>query len=280
MIKPKPVAPAVAGGFTVDDFTVDEAAGVVTCPAGQTRPLSPGRSVTFGALCRGLPAARPVHHLEDRSQPGPARTRRPAARRPGRLGSRPRAARGLPPPPAEHRARRLPGREPGRAAGQAALPRHQQEPRLAQAAHRGAEPAQPDRSWPYPHRPNLGPGHLNSPGRGQRPPPSESTPSDPLHRHPRPAPRRSPTRPAGHNRGHQSQRRSRRTHTTSLFSALLDAYEILIDKMLSIRRRGCPGLGRGFACRCGSSRSRGRRWSRWPVCVPCGGCGRRRGSVR
>jgi hypothetical protein len=55
VIKPKPVAPAVAGGFTVDDFTVDEAAGVVTCPAGQTRPLSAGRSVTFGALCRECP---------------------------------------------------------------------------------------------------------------------------------------------------------------------------------------------------------------------------------
>ena len=45
-------------------------------------------------------------------------------------------------------------------------------------------------------------------------------------------------------------------------ATLLDAYEIPIDKMLSMRRRGCPGLGRGFACRCGSSRSRGRRWSR------------------
>ena len=55
VIKPKPVAPAVAGGFTVDDFTVDEAAGVVTCPAGQTRPLSPRRSVSFGALCRECP---------------------------------------------------------------------------------------------------------------------------------------------------------------------------------------------------------------------------------
>jgi len=45
-------------------------------------------------------------------------------------------------------------------------------------------------------------------------------------------------------------------------TARLGAYETPIDKMLSIRRRGCPGLGRGFACRCGSSRSRGRRWSR------------------
>ena len=41
VIKPKPVTPAVAGGFTVDDFTVDEGAGTVTCPAGQTRPISP-----------------------------------------------------------------------------------------------------------------------------------------------------------------------------------------------------------------------------------------------
>ena len=55
VIKPKPVTPAVAGGFTVDDFTVDAVAGVVTCPAGQTRPLSPRRSVSFGALCRDCP---------------------------------------------------------------------------------------------------------------------------------------------------------------------------------------------------------------------------------
>ena len=34
MIKPKPLRPAVPGGFTLDDFTVDEDAGTVTCPAG------------------------------------------------------------------------------------------------------------------------------------------------------------------------------------------------------------------------------------------------------
>ncbi len=55
VIKPKPVAPAVPGGFTVDDFTVDEDAETVTCPAGQTRPISPRRTVTFGALCRDCP---------------------------------------------------------------------------------------------------------------------------------------------------------------------------------------------------------------------------------
>ncbi len=38
MIKPRLLKPAVEGGFTLDDFTVDEAAGTVTCPAGLTRP--------------------------------------------------------------------------------------------------------------------------------------------------------------------------------------------------------------------------------------------------
>jgi hypothetical protein len=46
---------AVPGGFLIDDFTVDEDSGTVTRPAGQTRPLSATRTVTFGALCRGCP---------------------------------------------------------------------------------------------------------------------------------------------------------------------------------------------------------------------------------
>jgi hypothetical protein len=55
VIKPGPLTPAVEGGFTLDDFTVDEAAGTVTCPAGITRPVSARRNVTFGAACRGCP---------------------------------------------------------------------------------------------------------------------------------------------------------------------------------------------------------------------------------
>lgn len=47
VIKPKPLQPAVPGGFTLDDFTVDEEQGAVTCPAGVTRPMSPARTVTF-----------------------------------------------------------------------------------------------------------------------------------------------------------------------------------------------------------------------------------------
>ena len=55
VIKPGPLRPAVPGGFTADDFTIDEGAGTVTCPAGLTRPMSPGRTVTFGAACAGCP---------------------------------------------------------------------------------------------------------------------------------------------------------------------------------------------------------------------------------
>jgi Transposase DDE domain/Transposase domain (DUF772) len=55
VIKPWPLLPAVAGGFTVDDFTVDEAAGTATCPHGVTRPISRTRIVTFGAACRDCP---------------------------------------------------------------------------------------------------------------------------------------------------------------------------------------------------------------------------------
>ena len=43
IIKPGPVKPAVEGGFTLDDFTVDETAGTVTCP-----PASPGPSAPAG----------------------------------------------------------------------------------------------------------------------------------------------------------------------------------------------------------------------------------------
>ncbi len=55
VIKPGPLRPAVPGGFTIDDFTVDEQAGTVTCPAGQVRPMSKTRTVTFGAVCAGCP---------------------------------------------------------------------------------------------------------------------------------------------------------------------------------------------------------------------------------
>jgi len=55
VIKPGPLRPAVPGGFTPHDFTIDEGAGTVTCPAGITRPMSPARTVTFGAACASCP---------------------------------------------------------------------------------------------------------------------------------------------------------------------------------------------------------------------------------
>ncbi len=55
IIKPAPLRPAIAGGFTIDDFTVDEQAGTLTCPNGLVRALSPKRTATFGAACRGCP---------------------------------------------------------------------------------------------------------------------------------------------------------------------------------------------------------------------------------
>jgi hypothetical protein len=55
VIKPGPLRPAVPGGFTLDDFTINEDTGMVTCPAGVTRPMSKTRTVTFGAACAGCP---------------------------------------------------------------------------------------------------------------------------------------------------------------------------------------------------------------------------------
>ncbi len=54
-IKPPPLRPSVPGGFSIDDFTVDEARGQVTCPAGHTRAITPARRVVFGAACSGCP---------------------------------------------------------------------------------------------------------------------------------------------------------------------------------------------------------------------------------
>ena len=55
VIKPGPLRPAVPGGFTIDDFIVNEDESAVTCPAGHTRPMSPARTVTFGPLCADCP---------------------------------------------------------------------------------------------------------------------------------------------------------------------------------------------------------------------------------
>jgi hypothetical protein len=55
VIKPWPLLPAVKGGFTRDDFTVDAAARTVTCPAGITRQLTAKNAAIFGVACRDCP---------------------------------------------------------------------------------------------------------------------------------------------------------------------------------------------------------------------------------
>ncbi|WP_327412293.1 IS1182 family transposase [Streptomyces sp. NBC_01233] len=60
VLKPPPLKPAVPGGFTADEFTVDTEQGHVTCPAGHTarlgRPLANGaRQAQFKKLCATCP---------------------------------------------------------------------------------------------------------------------------------------------------------------------------------------------------------------------------------
>ena len=57
VIKPRPIPAAVTGGFTIDDFTIDEQAATVSCPAGHIRRITKARNVIFGALCRACPLA-------------------------------------------------------------------------------------------------------------------------------------------------------------------------------------------------------------------------------
>jgi hypothetical protein len=55
LIKPIPLRAAVPGGFSLDDFTLDESAGTVTCPNGLTRRITRTRTVSFKAGCKGCP---------------------------------------------------------------------------------------------------------------------------------------------------------------------------------------------------------------------------------
>lgn len=55
LIKPIPLRPAVAGGFTIDDFTVDTEASTLTCPAGHAVVLTRKMNATFGKRCNNCP---------------------------------------------------------------------------------------------------------------------------------------------------------------------------------------------------------------------------------
>jgi IS5 family transposase len=55
VIKPIPLRTVIEGGFTRDDFIVDEAAKTVACPAGYTVAITRSRAATFGIRCRDCP---------------------------------------------------------------------------------------------------------------------------------------------------------------------------------------------------------------------------------
>jgi len=82
LIKPWPLRPAVDGGFTIDDFTVDEAAATVSCPNRVTRPITATRAVIFGARCRGCPLRARCTTSAKGAHAAAASARRPAARAP------------------------------------------------------------------------------------------------------------------------------------------------------------------------------------------------------
>jgi IS5 family transposase len=55
VIKPPPLRPAIKGGYTLDDFAIDDTAGSVTCPAGITVQITARRNARFGRHCTACP---------------------------------------------------------------------------------------------------------------------------------------------------------------------------------------------------------------------------------
>lgn len=55
VIKPQPLTPAVTGGFTLDDFTIDLDARTVTCPEAITVAITTKASARFGRHCTACP---------------------------------------------------------------------------------------------------------------------------------------------------------------------------------------------------------------------------------
>ena len=83
IIKPWPLRPAVDGGFTLDEFTVDATADTVTCPNRADRPDHPHPHGGLRCTLPGLPAAGPLHHLGRRQDAAAASAPSAAARAPG-----------------------------------------------------------------------------------------------------------------------------------------------------------------------------------------------------
>lgn len=58
VIKPGPLRPAIEGGFTLDDFDINEQAGTVECPAGITVTITKSRAARYGTNCNACPLRR------------------------------------------------------------------------------------------------------------------------------------------------------------------------------------------------------------------------------
>ena len=131
MIKPWPLRPAVEGGFTLDDFTVDEAAGTRDLPEGES-PVDHRAGLRCSGPPARLPAPGPLHHLSATGRTLRAsRARRAAARAPPRAQTRLPSR--LPPAPAH-----------GRTVHRLARPRQPARPATAASQERRlAAPASP-----------------------------------------------------------------------------------------------------------------------------------------
>ena len=155
-VKPPPPRPAVPSGFTLDDFAIDPASGMVTCPK-DTPSNSPDQadSTSSAKPSSGTRApgarARTVHQSEGRTGCNDSSGPRSAGRRPPPGNGRPRLAGRIPwlaPTGGTRRRLDRPARQPP-----PALPRHPQERHLAPHPSRHPEPAPPDQRRTHPLTP-------------------------------------------------------------------------------------------------------------------------------
>ena len=58
VIKPPLLRPAIAGGFTIDDFDIDTPAGTITCPAGHVVTIRASGTASFAKHCQRCPLRR------------------------------------------------------------------------------------------------------------------------------------------------------------------------------------------------------------------------------
>ena len=153
VVKPAPLRPAVPGGFTVDDFTVDHADARVTARRVDSLHQS-GRQCAVRRRVRRLCPPGPLHHRDQR-QVAEVPTARRTAKTSSPTSAESIVAQPVPSTPADGGTfdRVAHPRQP-----QSPLPRRREERSLASSPQRRVEPAPPARDGPNPHRHHLGTG--------------------------------------------------------------------------------------------------------------------------